>query len=240
MRDAAPWAVVVVGAGGFGREVIEYVRDTFPNDTHALAGVLDDRPDPSRIEALGWHYLGTVTAYVPGDRDRFVVAIGEPRVRLRVARGLAARGARFLTVIHPRAYVAASARIGEGCVVAPFASVGAGAVLGAQVQVHFCASAAHDTIIGDGAALSPYAAVNGGAVLAEGVFLGTRATVNPLKQVGAFAKVAAGSVVYRNVPAGSLVSGNPAKARVLRFASGLGVTGGEGDEDEDGRGVEPV
>jgi len=238
MSHAARWTVVVVGAGGFGREVIEYVQDTFPSDTHALSGFLDDHPDPARLEALGRPYLGTVAAYVPGDRDRFVVAIGDPRVRLRVARSLAARGARFLTVVHPRAYVAASARIGEGCVVAPFASVGAGAVLGDQVQVHFCASAAHDTIIGEGAALSPYAAVNGGAVLGEGVFLGTRATINPLKRVGAFAKVAAGSVVYRDVPAEALVSGNPAKAHVLRFGSGFGTTGGEG-EGEDGPGVEP-
>lgn len=239
MGDPMAWSVVIVGAGGFGREVFQYVLDTFPSGTHAPSGFVDDRPDPTRLKELGWPYLGTVTSFVPRDDDRLVVAIGEPRVRLRVARSLAARGARFLTLVHPRAYVAASARIGEGSVIAPFACVGAGAVLGEHVQVHFCASAAHDTIIGDGAALSPYAAVNGGAVLGEGVFLGTRATINPLKQVGAFAKIAAGSVVYRDVPAAALVAGNPAKARVLGFdarlsGSGTGRAGADAREDEPG------
>lgn len=222
MSERSRWNVVVVGAGGFGREVVQYLRDAFAKERCTLAGVLDDRPDPERLAALGLPHLGGIDAYVPGADDRFVVAIGEPRARMKVVRRLEARGARFLTVVHPLAYVASSARIGEGCIVAPFASIGAGAVLGAQVQVHFCASAAHDTVIGDGVALSPYAAANGGAVLEEGAFLGTRATVNPLKRVGAYAKVTAASVVYQDVPAGAIASGNPAKSRVLRFGTATG------------------
>ena len=35
---------------------------------------------------------------------------------------LGRRGARFVSVIHPTAYVAASAQIGDGCIVAPFAA----------------------------------------------------------------------------------------------------------------------
>lgn len=229
MSAAPPWHVVVVGAGGFGSEVLGYLRDSFPSETHRPAGLLDDRPDPERIEAFGLPYLGTLGSYVPDERDRLVVAIGEPRARMNAVRRLDARGARFLTVVHPKAYVAASAQIGEGCIIAPFAAVGAGAVLGKQVQLHFFASAAHDTIIGDGSAVSPYVAVNGGAALGEGVFLGTRVTINPGKRVGAFAKVTAGSVVYQDVPPGAIASGNPAKSRVLHLGTGTRWATGEAD-----------
>jgi sugar O-acyltransferase (sialic acid O-acetyltransferase NeuD family) len=231
--------VLVVGAGGFGREVMQYVRDTFLAGQHQVVGFLDDTPDDARVRSLGLPLLGSIDAYAPDDDERFVVAIGDPAARARVARRLAARGARFLTIVHPRAYVASSARVGEGCIVAPFASVGAGAVLEEQVQLHFYASAAHDTCIGGFAALSHYSVVNGGAVLEEGVFLGTRSTINPLKKVGAYAKIAAGAVVYQDVPPGALASGNPAKSRVLqtgdRPSAGNGANEGDGEPMADER-----
>lgn len=98
---------------------------------------------------------------------------------------------------------------------APFASIGASARLGAFCQVHFYASAAHDTVIGAYSALSPYSVVNGGGRLGECTFLGTRSTVNPGRAVGERSKVAAGAVVYQDIPAFSLAAGNPAKPRRL-------------------------
>ncbi len=223
MADQPRWKVIVVGAGGFGREVVQYVQDSFRREEAQLVGFLDDRADAEAARRSGLPLVGTTTGYTPSRDERFVMAIGDPTARASVARRLSEKGAVFLTIVHPRAYVASTATIGEGCIIAPFASVGAHATLREQVQVHFYASAAHDSMIGSFCALSPYSVVNGGGALEEGAFLGTRATVNPGKRVGAFAKVAAGSVVYHDVPAGTLAVGNPAKARPLvGFATGPG------------------
>jgi len=204
--------VVIIGAGGFGRELFQYARD---EGSLVVRGFLDDRSPEQLQLPEGLPLLGSVADYAPAEGELFLLAVGEPAARARVARRLLAQGARFATLIHPRAYVASSATIGAGSVVAPFATVGASAVLGELTQVHFYASVAHDVRVGAFSALSPYSVVNGGGRLGEAVFLGTRATVNPLKEVGDGSKVAAGAVVYQDVPEGSLAAGNPAKARKL-------------------------
>ena len=61
----------------------------------------------------------------------------------------------------------------------------------------------------------PYSTANGGTILEEGVFLGTHAVINPMIRIGAWSKVASGSMVYRDVPPNCLALDNPAKVRPL-------------------------
>lgn len=208
--------IIIVGAGGFGREVWQYVKDSFgDNPDYAIKGFLDDYPERLAGFSLEDDIIGNTQDYVVQENDCFLIAVGEPAVRQELAERLAAKGAEFLTLIHPRAYVAATAQIGVGCIISPFATVGSFAKLEDHVVLTFYASVGHDAQVGPYSALSPHSVTNGGSVLGQAVFLGTLAVVNPLKQVGCSAKVAAGAVVYRDVPESSLASGNPAKARPL-------------------------
>ena len=99
--------------------------------------------------------------------------------------------------------------------VCPFAFIGVGAVLGDHVAVNTYASVGHDAQVGDCSVFSPYAVVNGAVALGEEVFLGTHATVTPGLTVGRSAKITAGAVAVRPVPAYALAVGNPARSRVL-------------------------
>lgn len=206
--------IVIVGAGGFGREVRQYVRDTYGTDpNYFVKGFIDDSVESLDDDSGTDRILGDSGSYDIASSDRFVIAVGEPRARIQLAERLSARGAVFLSVVHPLAYVSHSARIGHGCVISPFASVGALAEVGDHSVLTFYASVGHDAVVGRSCALSPHAVTNGGSRLGDGVFLGAHAVVNPLQQVGDGAKIAAGAVVYRRVPANSLASGNPAKVR---------------------------
>lgn len=217
MQGSSREKVLIVGAGGLGREVHQYALDTLNEDAFEILGYLDD--SPGRLErqgvTLALPVVGDVHSHAPTAEYQYLMAIGDPATRSRVTQEMLAKGATFLTVTHPMSYVAASAKVGTGCIIAPFATIGAGATLEPFTHLHFYASAAHDTRIGPFASLSPYAVANGQSSIGECVFLGTRATVNPSKKVGAFAKVTAGSVVYRDVPPDSIADGNPAKSRPL-------------------------
>ncbi len=221
-RDTSPKALILVGAGGFGREVLKYVVDAIADTPHLrLKGFLDDNPAALKAFNTGLSVIGSIQGYAIQPEDRFVMTIGDPFLRAEITKGMQARGAQFQTIVHPTAYVASSATLGSGCIVGPFSSIGSDAKVGDHVVLTWYSSLAHDSISHTFVVLSPYSTANGSAVLEEGVFLGTHAVVNPMIRVGAWSKVASGSVVYRQVPPHSLAMGNPAKARpMLRSAAG--------------------
>lgn len=203
--------IIVVGASGYGREIFQYVKDASQHDGEFRAkGLLDD--DLALRDAVGGDaIIGDTHTYQVQDNDRFLISAGVPHVRDTLAQRLASRGAEFFTLIHPTAYVAPTARVGAGCILSPYASVGSYAELDEHVLLVMYASVAHDSRVGRYCSFSPYAAVAGGSIIGPKVFLGPNALVTPLRQVGKESKIAAGSVVYRDVPERSLATGNPAR-----------------------------
>lgn len=208
--------IILVGAGGFGREVLLYVLDAIKQSPHLrVKGFLDDNPSALQPFHSDLPILGSIKDYVIQPHDRFVMTIGDPSTRAKHIQEMEVRGARFLTIIHPTAYVAPTAVVGRGCIVAPFSSIGNSANVGDHVVLTWYSSIAHDGIAHNYVVLSPYSTANGAVTLEEGAFLGTHAVVNPMIRVGSWSKIASGAVVYRNVPPNCLAMGNPAKARPM-------------------------
>jgi sugar O-acyltransferase (sialic acid O-acetyltransferase NeuD family) len=200
--------LIIIGAGGFGMEVAAYARDM---SGFEIRGFLDDTKPAGQMHA-GYRLLGPTTASI--DREAFyVVAVGSPEGRRAVVQKFTAAGASFVSIVHPRAYVAPGAVIGEGSVIAPFAFVGPEAHLGKHCVLNVHASAGHESRLGDCCILSPYAIAHGGVELAEGVFLGNGACVTARMKIGANARIAAGAVVYDHVPENMFAHGNPARFR---------------------------
>jgi len=205
--------LIIVGAGGFALEVAAYAEDV----THAhvsgytIKGYLDDTKQVGMCRG-GYPVLGNTD--MPVDKNAlYIVAVGMPESRKLLTEKLAAKGAKFTTIIHQLSYVAENAQIGAGSIVAPFAFVGPEAHVGKHcvLNVHSCV--AHESRIGTYSVLSPYAATHGGAVLSSGVFMGSNAIITAKQHIGENATIAAGAVVYNEIPAGKLAMGNPAAHR---------------------------
>ncbi len=203
--------ILIVGAGGFGREVLQWARDAWPDSRERISGFLSD--DPHRLDgfATGLKILGTARAYEPLAGDYFLLGIGVAYARRTVAQSLRSRGAEFVTLVHPRALVAESSRIGEGSIVCPGAIVSNSAALGTCVLVNYYASLGHDSTAGDFAVMSPYATLGGSATIGEDAFLGLHASVGPGRAVGARSKVSANSCVLSDTPSDSIIYGVPGR-----------------------------
>ncbi|WP_220138318.1 PglD-related sugar-binding protein, partial [Nocardioides massiliensis] len=87
-----PDPLVILGAGGFGREtadVVEAVNRAANEPRWSLLGVVDDSPSTEnlkRLEGRGIPYLGTTEGVLSrADRPGYVVGVGNPRVRRMLA-----------------------------------------------------------------------------------------------------------------------------------------------------------
>jgi sugar O-acyltransferase (sialic acid O-acetyltransferase NeuD family) len=209
------YPLLIVGAGGFGREVHKWATDALVPGGAEIKGFLDD--DPRALDGYPDMppVLGSTGRYSPASGEQLILAVGDVRARRHLAESLSALGGVFKTLIHPTAVVSPTARIGRGAIICPFAVVSDAAVLHDFVIMNCFSMCAHDAVAGSYAVLSPYAAVNGFSVLEEDVFLGTHATVAPAKRVGRGSKVSAGAAVMYDLPPGSLAVGVPAQSRVV-------------------------
>lgn len=203
--------ILIVGAGGFGREVLQWARDAWPDQASFISGFISD--DPGRLDGFltGVRILSAVADYRAAEGDYLLLGIGVPYARRRVAEQLHSSGARFLSLVHPGAVVATSAAIGEGTIVCPFAVISDSARLGFCSLVNYHASMGHDSFAGDFAVLSPYATLGGAARVDDDVFLGLHASVGPGKTVGARSKVSANSCVLTTAPPDSIIFGVPGR-----------------------------
>jgi sugar O-acyltransferase (sialic acid O-acetyltransferase NeuD family) len=203
--------ILIVGAGGFGREVLQWARDAWPSECHRIAGFLS--ADANVLDGFEGNpgIVSAPDAYRPAQGDKLLLAIGVPYARRKVAEDLIALGAEFLTLIHPTAIVAASARVGEGSILCPYAIASDSCSIGRFVAMNYHASLGHDASAGDFAVLSPYATLGGNAHIESDVFMGLHASVGPGKTVGARSKVSANSCVLTAAPADSIIFGVPGK-----------------------------
>ncbi len=206
-----PSRILIVGAGGFGREVLAWARDAWPHWQDRLAGFLSADPEILQGHSCDLPVLADPANFTPEPGDALLLAIGVPGTRRAVAEDLASRGGRFLTLVHPSATVVPTATLGPGCIICPHAVISDAAVLGSCVLVNYHASLAHDCKAGDFAVLSPYATLGGSSEIGPDTFLGLHASVAPRITVGGASKITANSCCLHPAPAGSLIHGVPGR-----------------------------
>lgn len=201
---------LIVGAGGFGREVLSWAL-AVSNPEWNIAGFLDLNTSALHGKNMPLGVIGDPSNWEPQADDIFLCGIGDSATRLRVCGELRERGARFVSVVHPTVTLGLNSSIGDGCVVAPHAVISVNATLASFVLVNIAASVGHDTVVEEGATISSHCDLMGHARLGRGAFMGSHSCVLPSISVGEFAIVGAGSAVVRKVASRTTVMGVPAQ-----------------------------
>jgi sugar O-acyltransferase (sialic acid O-acetyltransferase NeuD family) len=207
--------LVIVGAGGFGREVLDAVdAGLWPERAPHVLGFVDDDPSArAEVEALGEVFLGPVDAM--GSLDaKYFVGVGSPTVRRRLDQLLMNFGrSAHEPVVHRLAGIGRRVSLGAGTVVCGGAMLTTNIVAGRHLHVNLNATIGHDCVIGDFVTLAPGVSISGHVRIGDGVEFGTGAVVLPGVTIGDGAMVGAGAVVTRDVDPGVTVIGMPAKPR---------------------------
>ena len=197
--------LVIVGAGGLGREVLWTAQAT---DWRPI-GFLDDAPIRGPLDVP---HLGPIALASQYSKAHFVIAIGAPRVRRVVAEKIrSTRGVRFASIVHPTAILSSSVEIGPGTVVGAFCVATVQVRIGCHVILDRGVNVGHDCVIGDYCTVSPLVPLAGKVVIEDGVWIGAGATVRQgvLLRRGSMAGM--GAVVVKDVAENQLVAGCPAR-----------------------------
>ena len=115
-------SVLIVGAGGFGREILSYIEDD--NPLFRVKGFLDSRASALDATPRDVPIIGDPLTYAPEPDEAFIAALGDPQQRFQYTTALRdIHHVDFATVVHPRARINRHARMRHGCIVAPHVGV---------------------------------------------------------------------------------------------------------------------
>lgn len=204
--------LLIIGAGGCGREVLQWAKDiNGVKLTWNIKGFIDDDLDALSEKKCSIPVISKVDEYKIKEDDEFVCSIGNSSIRKHIIEKLEAKGAIFTNLVHPKASVADTAIIGKNVIIYPFALISDNAVIGDGSIINMYSSIAHDSVLGRYCTISAHCDVTGVCRLGNNVFMGTTSNMVPGTEIGDDVYICAGSTVMASVRKNRKVLGNPAK-----------------------------
>ncbi len=201
--------LLIVGAGGHGKVVLDCARDT---GRWQGFGFVDD----ARLlgeETMGVEVVGTRDS-LKGLREQYdscIVAVGANNARRTLLSLVRQAGFELPSLIHRHAYVSNTATLGQGTVVFAGAVVQAEARVGDGVIINTAATVDHDCVIGDVVHICPGVHLGGSVEIGQGSWVGIGSTVREGIGIGEGVVIGAGACVVSDVPSGVTAIGVPAK-----------------------------
>lgn len=207
--------IVIYGAGGFGREVLQIIRDINSASKNPIwnpVGFLVDQEYVKDDLVNGLPILGSADWLKDNCDAKIVVALGSPSLRRRVSEKLERiAGNCFATIIHPRAWIGEFVQIETGSIICAGTLITTNIQIGRHVHVNIGSTIGHDAVLCEYSTLNPSVNISGNVRIGAGCEIGTGSILIPHSNIDEWSIIGAGSVVTKSLPANITAVGAPAK-----------------------------
>ena len=208
----------LAGKSGFAREVMPLIeREILKNDIKMEAVFVDIEVDK---EFIGGNRLINEQDFLnESNKKLFNVAISDWRIRRDIVKKYLANSCKPKEIIAENAVILDRISIEEGAIICSHTHLTSDITIGKYFHCNIYSYVAHDCVIGDYVTFAPKVCCNGNVLIEDNVYIGTGAIIKDGKQdnpivIGEGAAVAMGAVVIKDVPAHSVVFGNPARVMI--------------------------
>lgn len=195
--------ILVYGAGGHAKAIMDMVKQI---GSFSIAGIVDDDRLITGKSVLGILVLGT-RALLPALVEKGVKlaangvgGILDIAIRVKIFELLENSGFAFPGLIHPRATVEPSAKIGDGVQVFANAYIGSEAVLHPKCMINTNSVVSHDCEIGSHSHIAPGALLAGHVYVGERSLIGMGVTTTIGVKIGSGVRIGNGAIVLADVP----------------------------------------
>ena len=205
--------IVIIGAGGFGREVKMLIDQINEGSLqYNLLGFYDDSVQKGTV-VFGLQVLGSVEELNQVTKPTAIsIAIGSPKVKKDIKDKLSNPMLSFPRLIHPSVVLGIpSETIGIGAIICAGTIITVNITIGEFVILNLGCTVGHDTVIGNYCSFMPQSNIAGEVILGEAVYVGMGVGIINQVIVGNNVTLGAGSVVVKNISSNCLAVGIPAK-----------------------------
>ncbi|WP_426350447.1 acetyltransferase [Alloiococcus sp. CFN-8] len=203
--------IVIIGAGGFGREVAWLIEDInkVKNEWN-IVGFVDDNESVLGKEINGHIVVGNIDWLK--EQDLYVInAIADPINKKEVIERLSGSKNQYPTLIHPSVICSNRIRFGEGSLICAGNILTVDIEIGNHVIINLDCTIGHDVIIEDYSTILPSVNVSGFVRLSKCTSIGTGSAIIQGVTIGEGTVIGAGSVVTKSLPSYCTAVGSPAK-----------------------------
>lgn len=211
--------IVIIGAGGFAREVQWLINDINNlNQEWNILGFIDENQDNKGKSLNGNIVIGSFEDIltITDEEVYYVCAVGDPLIKKKLVEKANNINLKPATLIHPSVIISDFVNIGEGSIICAGNIITVNIQIGKHVIVNIDSTIGHDAIIEDYSTILPSVNISGNTVIEECVSVGTGTAIIQGLKVGKYSTIGAGAVVVKDIPCGATAVGMPAKVIKIR------------------------
>lgn len=208
--------IVIIGAGGFGREVAWLIEDINEKENEwNILGFIDENKDIHNKMLDGYMILGGFEYLENKENIYYVCAIGNSKIREKVVEEKL-NIYKAATLIHPSVIMSKkNIDIGEGTIICAGSILTVDIKIGKHVIINLDCTVGHDDIIDDFVTVYPSVNISGNCKINKCVEIGTGSQIIQGKTIGDATIIGAGSVVVKDIISNCTAVGAP--ARVIKY-----------------------